>query len=214
MLVEVACTSEALPSQPCTAQPTHDVAHWRLSHLIMSSCLPVPRYAQTNRIPPELRESMQEHLRLHFDTQDASDEQVLSIFPTTIRRRILQVGGAVRPMSSNPFELLRSIADRAPLDRSGRQQRGWLGCPCFINTLRYFCPPCSRTTVHAAPCCVHVPPLPLPVVVLRFTTLPTGHSCAVPVHAPPARLLPVPRLPPALPGHAAGLCSSGSVHAG
>ncbi|KAI7843594.1 hypothetical protein COHA_002836 [Chlorella ohadii] len=47
---------------------------------------------KTNRIPPELRESMQEHLRLHFDTQDASDEQVLSIFPTTIRRRILQVG--------------------------------------------------------------------------------------------------------------------------
>lgn len=30
---------------------------------------------QTNRIPPELKESMQEHLRLHFDTQDASDEQ-------------------------------------------------------------------------------------------------------------------------------------------
>ncbi|PSC71927.1 potassium channel SKOR [Micractinium conductrix] len=48
------------------------------------------QYTQTNRIPPELKESMQEHLRLHFDTQDASDEQVLSIFPTTIRRRILQ----------------------------------------------------------------------------------------------------------------------------
>jgi hypothetical protein len=32
-------------------------------------------YTQTNRIPSELKESMQEHLRLHFDTQDASDEQ-------------------------------------------------------------------------------------------------------------------------------------------
>lgn len=38
--------------------------------------LPLPASLQTNRIPPELRESMQEHLRLHFDTQDASDEQV------------------------------------------------------------------------------------------------------------------------------------------
>lgn len=48
------------------------------------------QYTQTNHIPSELRESMQEHLRLHFDTENASDEQVLSIFPTTIRRRILK----------------------------------------------------------------------------------------------------------------------------
>jgi len=34
------------------------------------------QYTQANRIPSELKESMQEHLRLHFDTQDASDEQV------------------------------------------------------------------------------------------------------------------------------------------
>jgi hypothetical protein len=33
------------------------------------------QYTQTNHIPSELRESMQEHLRLHFDTENASDEQ-------------------------------------------------------------------------------------------------------------------------------------------
>jgi hypothetical protein len=33
-------------------------------------------HVQANRTPSELKESMQEHLRLHFDTQDASDEQV------------------------------------------------------------------------------------------------------------------------------------------
>ena len=48
------------------------------------------QYTQANNIPVELKESMQEHLRLHFDTQEASDEQILSTFPSTIRRRIMQ----------------------------------------------------------------------------------------------------------------------------
>ena len=47
------------------AEYFHSLLHSRSIHFL-----------QTNRIPPELRESMQEHLRLHFDTQDASDEQV------------------------------------------------------------------------------------------------------------------------------------------
>jgi hypothetical protein len=33
---------------------------------------------------------MQEHLRLHFNNEEASDEQVLQIYPSTIRRRILR----------------------------------------------------------------------------------------------------------------------------
>lgn len=33
---------------------------------------------------------MQEHLRLHFESEELSDESVLSIYPSTIRRRILR----------------------------------------------------------------------------------------------------------------------------
>lgn len=33
---------------------------------------------------------MQSHLRLHFKHEEASNEQVLSVYPTTIRRRILR----------------------------------------------------------------------------------------------------------------------------
>ncbi|CAL5221935.1 g4209 [Coccomyxa viridis] len=47
-------------------------------------------YIKVNEIPPDLNDSMQSHLRLHFNNEEASDEQVLVIFPTTIRRRILR----------------------------------------------------------------------------------------------------------------------------
>lgn len=33
---------------------------------------------------------MQEHLSLHFHNEEASDESVLGIYPTTLRRRILR----------------------------------------------------------------------------------------------------------------------------
>ena len=33
---------------------------------------------------------MQDHLRLHFSSQEASDEEVLAIYPAAIRRRILR----------------------------------------------------------------------------------------------------------------------------
>ena len=48
------------------------------------------QFTAANRLPTELRDSLQEHLRLHFDTSEVSDEQVLSIFPSAIRRRILR----------------------------------------------------------------------------------------------------------------------------
>ncbi|KAK9903334.1 hypothetical protein WJX75_003130 [Coccomyxa subellipsoidea] len=47
-------------------------------------------YIAVNEIPEDLNDSMHSHLRLHFNNEEASDEQVLHIFPTTIRRRILR----------------------------------------------------------------------------------------------------------------------------
>jgi hypothetical protein len=37
-----------------------------------------------------LSNSMKDHLRLHFTSQEASDDKVLRGFPTTIRRRVLR----------------------------------------------------------------------------------------------------------------------------
>ncbi|KAK9804415.1 hypothetical protein WJX72_011623 [[Myrmecia] bisecta] len=47
-------------------------------------------YSRLNNLPPELRDSMQSHLRLQFNNEEAADEQVLAIYPNTIRRRILR----------------------------------------------------------------------------------------------------------------------------
>ncbi len=41
-------------------------------------------------VSQDLKESMQEHLRLHFESEQLSNESVLSIYPSTIRRRILR----------------------------------------------------------------------------------------------------------------------------
>ena len=38
----------------------------------------------------ELQESMQDHLKLHFEHEEATEEQVLATFPTALRRRILR----------------------------------------------------------------------------------------------------------------------------
>lgn len=48
------------------------------------------QYSSVNGIKPILRQEMQEHLRLHFNNEEAADEQVLGIYPPTIRRRILR----------------------------------------------------------------------------------------------------------------------------
>lgn len=37
-----------------------------------------------------LKNAMKGHLRLHFSSAESSDEAVLSVYPTTIRRRILR----------------------------------------------------------------------------------------------------------------------------
>lgn len=37
-----------------------------------------------------LQESMQDHLKLHFEHEEATEEQVLAAFPTALRRRILR----------------------------------------------------------------------------------------------------------------------------
>jgi hypothetical protein len=54
---------------------------------------------QVHNVPLGLKESMQDHLRLHFSSQEASDEEVLAIYPAPIRRRILRhlyMGGLKR----------------------------------------------------------------------------------------------------------------------
>ena len=65
---------------------------------------------QANRIPEELKESMQEHLRLHFDTQDASDEQVRG-GDTVVRCGAVRCGavrcGAVRCVAVRCLNKLR-----------------------------------------------------------------------------------------------------------
>lgn len=48
-------------------------------------------FTRANSIPPDLEATMQDHLRVYFNAQGASDERVLSLFPTTIRQRIMQV---------------------------------------------------------------------------------------------------------------------------
>ncbi len=37
-----------------------------------------------------LNQSMQEHLQMHIDMEDGSDEAVLQIYPAAIRRRVLR----------------------------------------------------------------------------------------------------------------------------
>eukprot|EP00884_Botryococcus_braunii_P006369 jgi/Botrbrau1/15733/Bobra.4_1s0102.1 len=50
----------------------------------------VRQFADSNRLPKELRERMEEHLRLYFETNDLADAQVLQVYPSTIRRQILR----------------------------------------------------------------------------------------------------------------------------
>ncbi len=43
-----------------------------------------------HNIPDWLKYAMQDHLKLHLSSQEASDDEVLAIYPAAIRRRILQ----------------------------------------------------------------------------------------------------------------------------
>ncbi|KAK9847644.1 hypothetical protein WJX84_010180 [Apatococcus fuscideae] len=48
------------------------------------------QFSEMTSIPPHLQESMQDHLKLHFEHEEATEEQVLAAFPTALRRRILR----------------------------------------------------------------------------------------------------------------------------
>ncbi len=52
-----------------------------LSHTAVPPLVPVTQ---------DLRESMQSHIKLHFNNEQASDEAVLRTLPATIRRRVLR----------------------------------------------------------------------------------------------------------------------------
>ncbi len=47
-------------------------------------------YGKLNDIPERLMKAMEAHTELHFHNEQASDEQVLAIYPQTIRRRVLR----------------------------------------------------------------------------------------------------------------------------
>ncbi|KAL6763059.1 hypothetical protein V8C86DRAFT_3130307, partial [Haematococcus lacustris] len=47
-------------------------------------------YGKINELPQRLMTAMEAHVELHFQSEQASDEQVLAIFPQTIRRRVLR----------------------------------------------------------------------------------------------------------------------------
>lgn len=47
-------------------------------------------YSALHELSPQLRESMQRHLKLHFNNQQSSDEAVLAAYPSIIRRQVLR----------------------------------------------------------------------------------------------------------------------------
>ncbi|GLC44798.1 hypothetical protein PLESTB_001212800 [Pleodorina starrii] len=47
-------------------------------------------YSRENELPERLYKAMREHLEVHFDSAQAADDQVLAIYPTTIRRLALR----------------------------------------------------------------------------------------------------------------------------
>jgi len=55
-------------------------------------------FAARSGVPPDLERSMDDHLRLYFANEEASDEAVLAAMPSAIRRRVLRhlFGDAIR----------------------------------------------------------------------------------------------------------------------
>ncbi|EFJ46902.1 hypothetical protein VOLCADRAFT_92690 [Volvox carteri f. nagariensis] len=47
-------------------------------------------YSRENELPERLYKAMREHLEVHFDSAQTADDNVLSIYPTTIRRLVLR----------------------------------------------------------------------------------------------------------------------------
>ncbi|GLI61751.1 hypothetical protein VaNZ11_004203 [Volvox africanus] len=47
-------------------------------------------FSKTNELPERLQTAMQDHLEVTFNTEQIDDEHVLSIYPTTIRRKVLR----------------------------------------------------------------------------------------------------------------------------
>eukprot|EP00882_Tetradesmus_deserticola_P002691 GHRQ01002862.1.p1 GENE.GHRQ01002862.1~~GHRQ01002862.1.p1 ORF type:complete len:924 (+),score=556.38 GHRQ01002862.1:315-3086(+) len=48
------------------------------------------RYGSDKGLPQDMRELIEEHLRLHLTTSQEADEQMLASLPTTLRRRVLR----------------------------------------------------------------------------------------------------------------------------
>eukprot|EP00775_Hariotina_reticulata_P006152 gene6152-6389_t len=54
------------------------------------SLIVLDEFSATHGIPQSLVQDMKGHLRLHFSSAESSDEAVLAVYPTNIRRRILR----------------------------------------------------------------------------------------------------------------------------
>eukprot|EP00775_Hariotina_reticulata_P006155 gene6155-6392_t len=48
------------------------------------------RYGNDKELPQDMKELIEDHLRLHFTTNQEADEQMLATLPTTLRRRVLR----------------------------------------------------------------------------------------------------------------------------
>jgi hypothetical protein len=43
-------------------------------------------YSATHELPAAMKQELKGHLQLHFSSADMSDEAVLGVYPTTVRR--------------------------------------------------------------------------------------------------------------------------------
>jgi len=133
---------------------------------------------QTNRIPPELRESMQEHLRLHFDTQDASDEQVHIVWYCVLLWLLLLVVVEVRCSADGQWGSLpiRSVA--VPCCEHMHERKQTISEPHLPSACRTKCglSECGDSS-HFPPrrCCPSSPP---PSAAASSRWAPVQHSTA------------------------------------
>ncbi len=83
---QAGCLSDKIRETQAAGEP-----HPRRAAAPADPCSPRPLPAlQVHNIPDWLKYAMQDHLKLHLSSQEASDDEVLAIYPAAIRRRILQ----------------------------------------------------------------------------------------------------------------------------
>ena len=54
----------------------------------MTRTPPTPWHTRTHALTQGLKGTMQDHLDLNFHHEEVSDDQVLGLFPTTVRKKV------------------------------------------------------------------------------------------------------------------------------